>query len=695
MKIQPNSAFSLPTARWLALALLLIAGAALAQQPAAVSAGDPPARVGTLTAAQGSVVFAAAGQTQWVEVPRNRPVTRGDRLWTDEGARAELHFGSAVIHMDARTFVEVVDIDEDVVQLRVNEGVVNARVREIRGGDNFEIDTPQLALRATEPGDWRMDVDPQRGFTRVAVRSGMAVVYGAGGGARQVAAGQQFAFSGRDLAQLPDAPQLADRVFERWAQDRNRAEDQSIAARHIPRDVVGYQELDNHGTWSHDPTYGPVWYPQVSVADWAPYRYGRWEWIAPWGWTWIDDAPWGFAPFHYGRWTTIGSRWAWVPGPLGRRPVYAPALVAFVGGSNVSFSFSSGPGIGWYPLAPGEAWHPFYDASPVYVRNVNRYVVTSTRHHDTHTHHFLGRPEAITAVRVEDFNRGRHVPGRWGRVHFNDTHRVQPFTPPIPSREFRREQREQHVRHAPRPPVERREFTPRPQPQWHGEPGPQWRGGGEQRDARAIRGQHEQRRDLRREQRDALREERRALHPQREHRQREQQVRETQAPRQPPQWHGEQQPAQALRREALRQQQHEAQRQEALREQHEAQRQEAVREQQARRQQAWQAQQQHQQAQEQRAWAQQQRQMREEQQQQHRQAQAQEQHRQAQAQEQRAWAQQQRQGRAEQREMREGKQEQAHPPGQQRREDRREGRRDERAQREDDSRGNGRGRRWE
>src|SRR5205085_11058762 len=113
MKMHRSTAFPSFLARSFALVAMLIAGAALAQQQAAPAAADPPARVGTLTAVEGSVVFAPAGETEWAEVPRNRPITRGDRLRTDEGARAELHFGSAALQMDSRTFVEVVAVDED------------------------------------------------------------------------------------------------------------------------------------------------------------------------------------------------------------------------------------------------------------------------------------------------------------------------------------------------------------------------------------------------------------------------------------------------------------------------------------------------------------------------------------------------------------------------------------------------------
>src|SRR2546428_7576392 len=37
-----------------------------------------------------------------------------------------------------------------------------------------------------------------------------------------------------------------------------------------------------------------------------------------------------FRSFHYGRWAYARNEWLWVPGPVVARPVYAPALVAFV-----------------------------------------------------------------------------------------------------------------------------------------------------------------------------------------------------------------------------------------------------------------------------------------------------------------------------------------------------------------------------
>ena len=60
------------------------------------------------------------------------------------------------------------------------------------------------------------------------------------------------------------------------------------------------------------------------------------------------------------------------------RPVYAPALVAWVGGPSlsVSFSFGNGGGVAWFPLGWGEPYVPSYHVSRTYFQQVN---VTNTR----------------------------------------------------------------------------------------------------------------------------------------------------------------------------------------------------------------------------------------------------------------------------------------------------------------------------
>ncbi|MHB1123094.1 MAG: DUF6600 domain-containing protein [Ramlibacter sp.] len=391
--------------------VLLLLGAATVR-------ADPPARVARVNHVEGSVSLAPAGDDEWTEAPRNRPLTRGDRLWTDRGSRAEVQAGSSAVRLDGRTRLDILALDERSTQLSLTQGTVYVRVRSLPEGENFEVDTPNLAWRAAWPGDYRIDVDAGEGTTRVTIHAGTGAVYGESGQALPLGGGQQITFRGRALAQLAvqESPPLDG--FDRWAQARNRREDQSIAARHVPREVVGYQELDPHGQWRRDPVHGAVWLPQAMPANWAPYRHGHWDWIAPWGWTWVDDAPWGFAPFHYGRWTMLDGQWAWVPGRLGVRPVYAPALVAFLGGGTGSVT--------WFPLAPGEAWQPPYRTSPAYLAGINRDVAAAPD--QVHAHQ--RSPQALTSVAASDFHRGRPAGAGWLRVAANLLSDAQVVPPP-------------------------------------------------------------------------------------------------------------------------------------------------------------------------------------------------------------------------------------------------------------------------
>ena len=130
--------------------------------------------------------------------------------------------------------------------------------------------------------------------------------------------------------------------------------------------TIGGEDLNGYGTWEDNGDYGAVWYPTNVAYDWQPYRNGHWTWVAPWGWTWIEAEPWGFAPFHYGRWNRFGDRWGWIPGPPVVRPVYSPALVAFVGGGSFSVGVTA-----WFPLGPREVYQPWYQTSPRYINRVN------------------------------------------------------------------------------------------------------------------------------------------------------------------------------------------------------------------------------------------------------------------------------------------------------------------------------------
>ncbi len=411
-------------ARLLPLLLLALLGTR------AMAEADPPSRVGRVNLAEGAVAFSQAGDNEWTDAIRNRPLTRGDRVWTERNSRAEIQVGSSAVRLAPSTHMEILQLDDRATQLSVTQGSVYLRIRTLPEGENFEVDTPNLAYRVAYPGDYRIDVDPVRGVTRVTIHAGTGAVYGEAGQVLPLGGGQQITFRDRTLAQVSVQESPPQDNFDRWSADRNRREEQSVSARYVPREVVGYQELDSAGQWSQDATHGPVWFPQGMAPNWAPYRNGHWEWMAPWGWTWMDDAAWGFAPFHYGRWAMIDSRWAWVPGRLSLKPVYAPALVAFVGGgSGTRWNLpviAGKPGVAWFPLAPGEAWQPGYRASPVYMSNLNQNLKLEANPAYANQR----KPEALTSIPAEEFHRGKPAGAGWLRIAANSLTSAQIVPPP-------------------------------------------------------------------------------------------------------------------------------------------------------------------------------------------------------------------------------------------------------------------------
>ncbi len=280
---------------------------------------------------QGSVSFQPGGEGDWVDAVPNRPLTTGDNLWADQNSRAELHIGSTAVRLAPETSLTFLDLDDRTTQLRLSQGTVIIRLRHLDDGDLVEVDTPNLAFDLQRTGEYRIDVDNAGNMTNVSVWSGRGQVTG-GGYSYTVVAGQSAHFSGTDQLNYDIAQIPASDDFDNWAFQRDHNEDGSESANYVSPEMTGYEDLDDYGRWQYVGGYGTVWVPSGVASDWAPYRNGHWAYIDPWGWTWVEDEPWGFAPFHYGRWAYAGNRWCWVPGPVAVRPVYAPALVAFVGG---------------------------------------------------------------------------------------------------------------------------------------------------------------------------------------------------------------------------------------------------------------------------------------------------------------------------------------------------------------------------
>ena len=344
-------------------------------QPQYQGEQDPPTRAGRLSYTEGSVSFQPGGEGDWLDAVRNRPLTVGDNLWVDRDSRAEIQIGSTYIRLGPETSVTFLDLGNNITQLRLSVGSIYVRVRRFDGDDAFEVDTPNLAFNVNRAGSYRIDTNENGDQTIADVYRGEAEITGSGNSYR-LDEGQEGSFSGTDQLSYDVGDIEAPDDFGRWAQSRDERAERARSRQYVSEDMTGYEDLDDYGSWRNDPEYGNVWQPAGIPGDWAPYRYGHWAYVSPWGWTWVEDEPWGFAPFHYGRWAFVRSSWCWVPGPVAVAPVYAPALVAFVGGGGFSVGIGIGSEpVGWFPLGPREVFVPWYQTSPRYVQNVN---VTNT-----------------------------------------------------------------------------------------------------------------------------------------------------------------------------------------------------------------------------------------------------------------------------------------------------------------------------
>src|ERR1700690_3165477 len=263
--------------------------------PAADDSNDPPSRVARISVIDGTVSIQPGGSGDWGNAMKNRPVTIGDKIWVDNGARAELQAGEASLHLGEMTALSF---------LNPNEGFT-----QIRQGDVYEVVTPNLAFTVHEAGAFRIDVNENGDFPSVTVFRDQGEI-AANGQSYPLHANERADVTGTGTeVRYAASAALGPDALDHWASDRDSKEENSQSAKYVSRDVVGYSDLDDYGTWKEEPTYGNVWVPNNVSPGWAPYSDGYWNWVSPWGWTWVDYSPWGFAPFHYGRWNNFGSYW--------------------------------------------------------------------------------------------------------------------------------------------------------------------------------------------------------------------------------------------------------------------------------------------------------------------------------------------------------------------------------------------------
>ena len=423
------------------LGLLLVFGASSSARAAAAPAAGPdtsapirrtPPR---LSYVDGEVSFWRPGAADWAPAQINTALVPGDETYTGNRGNLELQVGArAFVRAWGDTQLGLVNEEPDFLQLKVTAGHVSLDLRSVEPGHSVEVDTPAAAFTIDAPGYYRVDVSPER-TTFITRRSGRATMTPAGGQAVAIAPSEEIVLDSVPAPSVQSfvAPPLD--VWDTWNYTRTDELIDSMSARYVPTGVYGVDDLDHYGAWRVVPTYGPVWVPSAVATGWAPYSTGRWVADPYYGWTWVDDAPWGWAPYHYGRWVYVDGYWAWAPGPLVARPVYAPALVAFFGAPGVRVVVGS-PFVSWVALGWGEPLVPWWGSArfvdrpswagwggPRVVNNVvvNRTTVVNVQNITVYNNTTVRN--AVVAVREDAFGR-RAV--HEARVADVDVRRLEP-----------------------------------------------------------------------------------------------------------------------------------------------------------------------------------------------------------------------------------------------------------------------------
>jgi len=382
-----------------------LAAAGLASAPVRAQA-DPPGRVGRVAEIAG-VVRTLDADGGWMDVVRNQPLSTGDRITTDRTGRATLQIGSTVVRLGPESDLAVAQLDDQKIRLRFDHGQLAVRVRSDDIPGELSVETDEGAWVPHHPGQYRFDRAPREALAAQAWSGDMLLEAPDSSLPLKAPQRAQVWRDGRNATHYRMLPAVKDAFGDAvLAQDR---QDDALAAANtaaqVSPEMTGESELARFGAWSAGPGGARLWTPARLPAGWQPYRQGAWAWKRPWGWTWIDDQPWGFAPFHYGRWLQAGGHWAWTPGQWGSvRPVYAPALVGWLGGA--ALDVDGAPAIGWVALAPDEPVFPGYAVSARYWNAITDASVAPARRR---TVAISGRARLVPAAAASYTNRA--VPG--------------------------------------------------------------------------------------------------------------------------------------------------------------------------------------------------------------------------------------------------------------------------------------------
>jgi len=102
--------------------------------------------VARLAYEQGSISLQPAGTSDCVAAELNRPVTTGDKIWSDNDGRVELQLGGSLLRLSQNTGCSFLNASDNVTQMQLTSGTLLVRVGRLEENETHEIDTPNLAF---------------------------------------------------------------------------------------------------------------------------------------------------------------------------------------------------------------------------------------------------------------------------------------------------------------------------------------------------------------------------------------------------------------------------------------------------------------------------------------------------------------------------------------------------------------------
>lgn len=349
--------------------ILVLAGTLIAQdygQPEE----EKDARVARVSYTEGTVTIRRDGEEEWEDVVRDLPVVEGDELATGADGRFEIQFDNDThVRVANNSVLKIESLSEEGVAVSLASGKLNLTTRKFDPEKTFlEIDAPGTTVAVLRNGRYRVEADAEGSEVQVGVSSdGEARVYSSNAGFTLKSGRSASVFLEGEKAGGWETREYAgiEDDFDKWTFDRDDEFAKRLATanygEYYDDSIYGAEDLNTYGNWVHNTSYGYVWSPSASslrnYSNWTPYQYGHWRWIPAYGWTWVNDEPWGWTTYHHGRWIWNGGNWYW--SPFGANRSYAnhwrPALVYITTVSN---------NICWYPLPYNS---PYYNYNARYL----------------------------------------------------------------------------------------------------------------------------------------------------------------------------------------------------------------------------------------------------------------------------------------------------------------------------------------